>query len=56
MIMRNEGFEGKKRRGRPKVLNKAAKIVVKKTRYKVGVLTRTSRKSHEKRMFKVRCP
>ena len=28
-------FEGKKRRGRPKVLNKAAKIVVKKARYKI---------------------
>ena len=27
-------FEGKKRRGRPKVLKKAAKIVLKKARYK----------------------
>ena len=34
MIMENEGSEGKKRRGRPKVLNKAVKIVLKKTRYK----------------------
>ena len=33
-------FEGKKRRGRPKVLNKAAKIVVKKARYKIGDSTR----------------
>ena len=33
---RNEGFEGKKRRGRPKVLNKAAKKVFKKARYKIG--------------------
>ena len=37
---RNEGFEGKKRRGRPKVLNKAAKIVLKKASYKVGGTTR----------------
>ena len=37
---RNEGFEGKKRRGRPKVLNKAAKIVLKKARYKIGDSTR----------------
>ena len=37
---RNEGFEGKKRRGRPKVLNKAAKIVFKKGRYKIGDSTR----------------
>ena len=29
-------FEGKKRRGRPKVLKKAAKIVFKKARYKLG--------------------
>ena len=27
---RNEGFKDKKRRGRPKVLNKAAKVVLKK--------------------------
>ena len=40
MIMENEGFEGKKRRGRPKVLNKAAKIVLKKARYKIGDSTR----------------
>ena len=33
---RNEGIEGKKRRRRPKVLNKAAKIVLKKARYKIG--------------------
>ena len=31
---RNEGFEDKKRRGRLIVLNKAAKIVLKKVRYK----------------------
>ena len=37
---RNESFEGKKRRGRPKVLNKAAKIVLKKARYKIGDSTR----------------
>ena len=30
--MLNEGFEGKKRRGRPKVLKKAAKIDLKKAR------------------------
>ena len=36
----NEGFESKKRRGRPKVLNKAAKIVLKKARYKIGDSTR----------------
>ena len=41
VIMENEGFEGKKRRGRPKVLNKAAKIVLKKDRYKIGDSTRT---------------
>ena len=37
---RNEGFEGKKLRGRPKALNKAAKIVLKKARYKIGDSTR----------------
>ena len=31
---RNEGFEDKKRRGRLIVLNKAAKIVLNKVRYK----------------------
>ena len=31
-----KGIEGKKRRRRPKVLNKAAKIVLKKARYKIG--------------------
>ena len=36
MIWRNEGFDGKKLRGRPKALNKAAKIVLKKARYKIG--------------------
>ena len=36
----SEGFEGKKRRGRPKVLKKVAKIVLKKARYKVGDSTR----------------
>ena len=53
---RNEGFEGKKRRGRRKVLNKAAKMVLKKARYKIGDSTRKlshsrqarSRKVHEK--------
>ena len=40
MEWRNEGFEGKKRRLRPKVLNKAAKIVLKKARYKIGDSTR----------------
>ena len=37
---RNKGFEGMKRRGRPKVLNKAAKIVLKKAGYKIGDSTR----------------
>ena len=37
---RNEVFEGKKRGRRPKVLNKAAKIVFKKARYKTGDSTR----------------
>ena len=36
----NEGFEGKKRRGRPKVLKTAGKIVLRKARYKIGDLTR----------------
>ena len=36
----NEDFEGKKRRGRPRVPNKAAKIVLKKARYKIGDSTR----------------
>ena len=40
----NEGFEGKKRRGRIKVLKKAAKIVLTKARYKVGDSTR--KRSH----------
>ena len=58
---RNDGFEGKKRRGRPKVLNKESKILLKKARYKMGDLT--SKLSHswqaksttgyEKRMFKI---
>ena len=39
-LWKNETFEGKKRRGRPKVLNKAAKIVLKKPRYKIGDSTR----------------
>ena len=34
-IMENEGLKGKKRRGRQKVLNKAAKIVLKKARYEI---------------------
>ena len=33
-------FEDKKLEGRPKVLNKAAKIVLKKARYKRGNSTR----------------
>jgi len=37
---RNEGFEDKKRRGRPKVLNEAAEIVLKKAKYKRGNSTR----------------
>ena len=40
MSWSNEGFESKKRRGRPEVLNKAAKIVLKKARYKIGGSTR----------------
>ena len=36
---RNEGFKGKKLRGKPKALNKAAKIVLKKASYKIGDLT-----------------
>ena len=37
---RNEGFEDKKRRGRLIVLNKTAKIVLKKVRYKRENTTR----------------
>ena len=37
---RSEGLEDKKRMGRPKVLNKAAKIVLKKAGYKIGDSTR----------------
>ena len=37
---RNEAFEDKKRRGRLIVLNKAAKIVLKKVRYKRENTTR----------------
>ena len=37
---RNEGFEDKKRTGRPKVLNEAAKKVPKKAKYKRGNSTR----------------
>ena len=58
-----EPFEGNKRRRRPKVLNKAAKIALKKVRYKIGDSTRKlsysyqakSRKDHEKlfKMFKI---
>ena len=40
MIWKNKGLEGKKRRGRPNALNKAAKIVFKKARYKIGDSTR----------------
>ena len=64
MIIEKWGFEGKKRWGRPGILNKAAKIVLKKARYRIGDSTRKlshnwqakSRKGHEKRMFKVRGP
>ena len=45
---RNEGFEGKKLRGRPKALNKAAKIVLKKARYKIGDSTRKLSHKHAK--------
>ena len=50
---RNEGFKGKKRRGRPKVLNKAAKIVLKKDRRGSShILSKPSaEKVHEKRML-----
>ena len=37
---RNEGFEDKKRTGRPKVLDEAAEIVLKKAKYKRGNSTR----------------
>ena len=40
IVQRNEGFEGKKRRVRPRVLNKAAKTVLKKARYKIEDSTR----------------
>ena len=50
--MRNEGFEGKKRRGRPKVLNKAAKIVLRKAKYKKGDSTR---KPSPERVMKSEC-
>ena len=63
---RNEGPEDKKRMGRPKVLNKAAKMVLKKARDKIGDSTRKlshsyqakSKKGHEKlfKMFKIRGP
>ena len=53
-----------KARNEEEVLNKAAKIVLKKARYQIGDSTRKlshswqakSRKGHEKRMFKVRGP
>ena len=37
---RSEGFTDKKREVRPKVLNKTAKIVLKKAMYKTGNPTR----------------
>ena len=40
MIMEKLRFKSKKLRGRPKALNKAAKIVLKKPRYKIGDSTR----------------
>ena len=39
-LLRNEGFEDKKRTGRPKVLNEAAKKVLKKAKNKRGNSTR----------------
>ena len=39
-MARNEGFTDKKQWGRPKVLNKTAKIVLKKAIYKTGNPTR----------------
>ena len=39
-MARNEGFTDKKQGGRPKVLNKTAKIVLKKAIYKTGNPTR----------------
>ena len=66
MKWRNEGFEGKKRRGRLKVLNKAAKVVLKRALCNTGDSTRKlshslqvqSRTGHEKlfKMFKIRGP
>ena len=38
--MEKKVFEGKKLRGRPKALNNAAKIVLKKARYKIGDSTK----------------
>ena len=40
MIMEKLRFKSKKLRGGPKALNKAAKIVLKKARYKIGDSTR----------------
>ena len=40
MFIEKGGFEDKKRGGRPTVLNKAAKIILKRARYKRGNLTR----------------
>ena len=37
---RNDGFEDKKRTGRPKILNKAAKRILNKAKYKRGNSTR----------------
>ena len=40
MVIEKEGFEDKKRKGKLIVLNKAAKIVLKKVRYKRDNSTR----------------
>ena len=37
---RNDGFEDKKRTGRPKILNEAAKRILNKAEYKRGTSTR----------------
>ena len=39
---RNDGFEDKKRTGRPKILNEAAKRMLNKAKYKQGKLDQTA--------------
>jgi len=46
---RNEGFIDKKRMGRPKVLNEAAKKVLKKAKYKRGIRRGRSHNSKQAR-------